>query len=361
MKITYLLLHIHLNETGAQKKVVEQINCWQNENHQVDLIIICPKGFQLLTKQITPHYIYYNSYFDFYKVYWSAFRILKKINPQLIYSRNNFYLPGLLKIFKEFPAVIEINSHEIAEWHLKKANSFIGFIKYYYYRLSNLILFRKIKAFVCVTNEIGNTIEVKKFNKPVAVIPNGTDIFKFNQRKTAKFDRKIPELVFIGTPGQKWHGIDKIFEIAKKTVGLLNFNLIGIDQKSDLPANVKCYGYLAEKDYMELMLNCDIGIGTLSLSKKEMIEACPIKVRLYLALGLPIIIGYIDSAFISKKPDWLLYINENKEVSETQIKQIVSFSYDKKNVIVPINDLINTIHLSHLEKDRLHFFEELIK
>ncbi|MOA45721.1 hypothetical protein D3C78_1681500 [compost metagenome] len=45
------------------------------------------------------------------------------------------------------------------------------------------------------------------------------------------------------------------------------------------------------------MQQADVAIGSLALYRKKMGEASPLKVREYLAYGLPVINGYLDTDF----------------------------------------------------------------
>jgi hypothetical protein len=57
---------------------------------------------------------------------------------------------------------------------------------------------------------------------------------------------------------------------------------------------VKLYGFLGQERYRALLAEVDVGIAPLALHRKHMDEACPLKTREYLALGLPVVAGYRD-------------------------------------------------------------------
>lgn len=107
------------------------------------------------------------------------------------------------------------------------------------------------------------------------------------------------QLVFIGSPGQAWHGVDAIAELAKARP-LWTFDIIGVDAAElaePAPANMIFHGRLARKDYQPLLERADLAIGTLALYRKQMKEASPLKVREYLANGLPVITAYAETDF----------------------------------------------------------------
>ncbi|MNH72616.1 hypothetical protein D3C73_247870 [compost metagenome] len=107
------------------------------------------------------------------------------------------------------------------------------------------------------------------------------------------------QLVFIGSPGQAWHGVDAIAELAKARPRW-TFDIIGVDAAElpgPVPTNMIFHGRLARKDYQPLLERSDLAIGTLALYRKQMKEASPLKVREYLANGLPVITAYSETDF----------------------------------------------------------------
>ncbi|WP_198264123.1 hypothetical protein [sulfur-oxidizing endosymbiont of Gigantopelta aegis] len=75
----------------------------------------------------------------------------------------------------------------------------------------------------------------------------------------------------------------------------------------------------------------NIAIGTLSLHKKNMKEASALKVREYVAYGLPVILGYIDSDldgcdFILNVGNYERNIHDNLK----KIKEFIRFWKDKE-------------------------------
>ncbi|RUT33465.1 glycosyltransferase [Paenibacillus zeisoli] len=112
------------------------------------------------------------------------------------------------------------------------------------------------------------------------------------------------QLVFIGSPGQAWHGVDAIAELAKARPQW-SFDLIGVDASglpAPVPVNMTFHGRLARKDYQPLLERADLAIGTLALYRKQMKEASPLKVREYMANGLPVITAYEETDFPEPVP-----------------------------------------------------------
>ena len=74
------------------------------------------------------------------------------------------------------------------------------------------------------------------------------------------------------------------------------------------------------------MSAADVAIGTLSLHTKQMEEACPLKVREYLAWGLPVIIGYKDTEFPAPDTAFLLQLPNNPTNVHDHLDQIDALS-----------------------------------
>ena len=74
------------------------------------------------------------------------------------------------------------------------------------------------------------------------------------------------------------------------------------DELTDPPPNLHLHGLLRRREYLPLLAEADVAIGSLALHRKSMEEASPLKVAEYLAYGLPTIIGYSDGRFPDGAP-----------------------------------------------------------
>ena len=117
-------------------------------------------------------------------------------------------------------------------------------------------------------------------------------------------------LAFLGTRGESWQGVDKVAELAREMPDC-DFDIVGFgahDLEQPPPANLSAHGRLSRADYQAILANADVGIGTLALHRKRMEEASPLKVREYLAHGLPVIAGYVDTDFARELPWFILRV-----------------------------------------------------
>jgi hypothetical protein len=80
----------------------------------------------------------------------------------------------------------------------------------------------------------------------------------------------------------------------------------------------------------------DIGIGTLSLYKKKMEEAAPLKVRSYLAKGIPVVIGYKDTDLWEELPFVYKIKNDSSIIDFGELEKFFKRTeyYRKSNYII---------------------------
>ncbi len=206
--------------------------------------------------------------------------------PDVIYFRYAYHSAGLPELFRQVPAVAEINSDDLAEYPLT-----LSWPKLVYHRLTRARILSSTTALVCVTHELATRLAT--FAKPTEVIANGIDLE--NKPHVSPAPAARPRLIFVGSPGSPWHGLERVNELA----GLLpdvEFDVVGCDVlRAPPPTNVHFHGVLTRERYEPLLHAATAAIGTMALYRKRMDEACPLKVREYLAAGLPVIAAYHDT------------------------------------------------------------------
>lgn len=212
-------------------------------------------------------------------------RRIRTWHPDLIYFRYGYHSAGLPALFRAIPTVAELNSDDLTEYPLT-----FGPAKMLYHRLTRRSVLAAAAAFVPVTHELRERFAA--FNKPAEVIGNGIALDTFGESPVPPAGGPV-RMVFIGSRDTPWHGMERVAEL-----GILfpdaTVDVIGGDPVP-APANVRFHGELPRTRYEPLLQAATAAIGTMGLFLKHMDEACPLKVREYLALGLPVIGGYRDT------------------------------------------------------------------
>jgi hypothetical protein len=123
--------------------------------------------------------------------------------------------------------------------------------------------------------------------------------------------------------------------------------------------NVVFHGLLNSKQYVSVASNCTVAFGTLNQQITGMKEASPLKVREYLALGIPVVIRYIDTDFQGRY-DFLLNLPiDNRRLVDFK-GEIVKFSREWQGKRVSRNEIEPFINSQNKETNRLMFFDRIL-
>ncbi len=358
MRIAYLVFWDLSQESGVLKKIAGQMRAWSGQGHTAKLFALSPDeqkwaGIQDLDTEIVPAG---NALARF----WRAAALARKVlawQPDLVYLRYATYYPPYEHLMITVPTVLEINTDDLAESRLT-----LSPLRYLYHRLTHHRLQRRAAGRVYVSGELAQ--RSKSTGAPWVVIANGIDLSAFPELPAP--DNPTPRLAFLGVPWNlgdirsNWHGYDKLAGLAA-AFPAWEFDLIGISARATafaFPPNVHLHGYLTKQEYESILARADAGIGTLALHRKRMEEACPLKVREYLAYGLPVIIAYQDTDFPEPVSFVLQLPNEehNLQRSQAEIERFVlrwqGFRVHRESIL--------HLDVNQKEKQRLAFFERVL-
>jgi len=357
MKILYLI-NYNLNEnSGVVNKIKQQVIQWRKE-HEVYIVSI--KNFTIYNSEFN---IYYKEkelprflnksgrVFTFIKLIYSAYRLpvlIDRLNFDIIYMRYLLYMPFLRKVMKQYKVIMEINSDDILEYKLNSK------MTYYYNLITRDKTLIHINGFVCVSYELKD--KFIKYGKPIRIIANGINVEEYKYYLEMK--NKKPRLVFIGSPHQSWHGIDKIEKMAEY-FNRFEFYIIGVSKKNT--NNISYLGYLPNQEATKIISKCDVGIGTLSLYKTALEEASPLKTRQYFACALPVIYAYKDSDIEGEKDFYLELENGENNMDYSQIENFVKKVYGESVYREKAREFaVDKLDYGKKEKVRIAFFDRIL-
>lgn len=331
MKIAYLIGEDLSKHPGLKHKIDTQIHYWQAKGHKVYRIqhyngtLIYPDGAELKVQCKLFNNETSSKWQRLRRLsiqYECAIKALKEVKPDLTYTRYLFPAKHVDQI-SEYARrlVIEINSDDRAEYLQKRWTT--GLLN----ALLRHRLLGKANGLIFVTDELAHKLAYSAYTHQRHIIGNGVEVDAFQFSEST--DNPVPQLVFIGSPGQSWHGLDKIGVLAEEFKEF-NFHIIGPDKLTcaelwtQVPVNVVFHGYLSNTDAQEVIKNMDVGISTLALYRKDMQEACPLKVRQYLAQGLPVIAASKDPD-IQCQQDFYLQLSNDEENILSSLDEIRDF------------------------------------
>ncbi|HOD06134.1 MAG TPA: glycosyltransferase [Anaerolineaceae bacterium] len=295
MRIAYYL-HWNMSlESGVLKKLAAQLSAWRQQGADVQIFALThalPVWSGLSSLPVTA--LLNGNFLTRDRQARQLIAQMEHWQPDVVYARFGTYYPALEVMFRRFPVVFEINTDDQLENRLAYSAWRVA-----YHQLTRSRMLKGAAGLVFVTRELAARFA---WAGPQTVIANGISLADYPELPVPQ--NESPHLVFMGHPGiardltANWHGLDRLLQMAS-IFPTWQFDVIGpsAQEVGTVPPNVHLQGYLGSAEYTPLLARSDIGIGTLALERKGMREACPLKVREYLASGLPVITAYQDTDF----------------------------------------------------------------
>jgi len=358
MRIAYITIHIapELMRGGVGKKIKTQLDLWRKAGHEVTLF------------SLTPDVIPFPEERQF--VFDAKTSLLKresnrasglrrmlddihKYKPDVIYLRFGLYSYPLHRLFKIAPTILEVNSDDRVEYSTR------GKFFYWLNRLTRGLTFGPAAGVIAPTRELTRIYPLKK-NQAVTVISNGVDVDTVEILPLPKNDK--PVLTLVGSPGMNWHGMDKLIRFAQTNPGVV-VNIVGYSAKDidmTIPANVTMHGYLSYAQIRDVLAKTDVACGTLALHRKNMQEACPLKVREAVLYGVPLILAYYDTDLSDLKLPTILQIPNTEDNLTTHAEQIREFAFAMMGKRLDFNAVAPHLDQRKKEEVRLAFFEKVM-
>lgn len=262
------------------------------------------------------------------------------------------------------------HAKEVQELKLIKRN-WQGWVASLLERLTGYVSSRQVLAVLGVTKEIAE-YEVREHNAkcPAGYYPNGIDLEQVDVLEDQRSKTHI-QIAFMCGKFSSWHGLDRLMDAVRcheeqnifgypviiHIVGEMDRTQIELIQAMSLKNTVvESHGRMIYHEYRYILSRCDIGLDSLALDRKGLKEAAALKVREYLASGLPVYSGFSDTAIPSHfsyyrtgTVDMNPIIAFAKEMKTTQRQQVRDASADyiqkldiMKNLLAWLSD--NVLH-----------------
>jgi glycosyltransferase involved in cell wall biosynthesis len=215
--------------------------------------------------------------------------------PDLAYIRHGLWYPSFDRLARHVPVVVEVGANDRAEINTKSA------VKSTLHRVTRSRYLRACSGFVFVTHELAASPAFTAFDKPHVVVSNGIDLSDYDGLP-ATVDAP-PRLVFLGHPDSPWHGVHELPGLARAFPDW-QIDVVGPrpGEIGAAPDNLHLHHAMDRAACRPILTRADVGIGTLGLYRLGTEEASPLKTREYLAHGLPVIAGYLDTDFPETVP-----------------------------------------------------------
>ncbi len=360
MRIAYVSLHWpRTRNSGVGKKIHSQLEAWAALGHETCLFMHTSTYSPL--SDLVPGRVF--SFETDGKITTEMNRIraagelisaVKEFHPEAIYLRYGIYTYPLHQLTDIAPTVEEINTNDVAQ------HAELGMLIALYNRMTRGLILERVRALVTVSRELADSQVFISYQKPTCVISNGVDLGKYDILPAPA--NPHPRLVFLGTPGYNWHGVDKLVLLARMFPDL-QIDIVGYNQLPDqepYPKNITLHGYLSSEEYLKLLARADIAISSLALHRKNLEEASPLKSREYLALGIPLVVAYLDTDLGQSNLDFLMKIPNREDNIKTHGRLIHDFAYAMRGKRVD-RKKIAKIDLKYKELERINFITGILQ
>lgn len=149
-------------------------------------------------------------------------------------------------------------------------------------------------------------IYFKLLSRNNLLMGNGIDVesYAFNEVKSDRF-RNFPvyEIVVIANLAP-WHGIDLLIEALSRLEFKFHLHIVGdgpektnlesLAKRYKLGSNISFYGKLSREEYLPILKNAHLGIGSLNWDIIDVKISSALKLREYVSAGLPVIFSSFD-------------------------------------------------------------------
>lgn len=354
MKIAFVY---HWNEgphSGVQRKVRMQTEAWARAGHEVRRIIVCRNTAAQVVLDEGQDVFPYASGLDRLRVWTRVARAVLDWQPNVVYHRFDLYSPGLVQLARRIPLVLEINTDDVEEYALQ------GRGRAAFNRLTRGRLISAAAGHVFVTRELARSSHFARYNRPSIVLSNGTSLSAAPAMPPGPTGGS-PRWVFVGTPGQPWQGVDKLPELARAWPDA-HFDVVGSgpqDLPGSVPDNLTLHGYLDRDHYQQLLQDATAAFGSLALHRKGMQEASPLKVREYLAAGVPVALAYQDTDFPQGAP-FLLPLPNTEDNLVPHLARLQAFAQEWQGRRVS-RESVSILDSAGKEQSRLAFMESMAR
>lgn len=361
MRIAYVSLHwARTKNSGVGKKIQSQIELWRGLGHAARLFMHTSKhesAVDLIEADVFPYELRGRLQTEINRIRaaQALVKAIEAFRPDMIYLRYGIYVYPAHRLMKIAPVIEEINTNDLTQ------HENLGGIYSLYNRLTRGIFLRRVRGLVTVSRELAVSSAFACYRKPTCTISNGIDLDLVVPLPAPA--NEVPRLVFIGSPGFAWHGVDKLVKFARRFPEV-QLDIVGYDklpQYEPLPANLHLYGYLSSQEYHKVLAGADAAISSLALHRIQLEEASTLKSRECLALGLPLVLAYQDTDLGDAAYDFLLKIPNKEDNIQTHGEAIRAFAHRMRGCRADRTILEKRISAISKEQQRLEFFSEILQ
>lgn len=249
---------------------------------------------------ITPNNIFFSRIRNWFILRFKYYRWLKlqEDDTDIYIIRYSSYdiFQLIYLIFSNKPTYLIHHTLEIPEILIER--NAINIIKAGIEKMIGRYSIRKCAGIIGVTQEIIDYEKkrVGNVDKFALLYPNG---IIYNNYEARDKRGSMPELLFISSYFFPWHGLDLLIDSIKENHDNFILHIIGDLSQADensarSDSRIILHGRKNQREVELVSEKCWVGLSAFALYRNNMHEACSLKVRQYLMMGLPVYSGHKD-------------------------------------------------------------------
>jgi Glycosyl transferases group 1 len=350
MQIAYFA---HVNggsSSGVIHKIAGQAQQWRSRGHIVRVFVLTRDDARQWQCVLSDAVVYrYDRVLSRLKAMTRLVHEMRRFQPKVVYMRWDLFYPQMLCLPAQAVLVVEVNTDDLYEYALG------GRIRAFYNARTRDIMLGRARGLVFVTSELSLRPSFLNYPGRHCVVTNGIRLDAYPTFPAPANEH--PRLVFIGTAGQPWHGVDKLVTLAALRRDW-RFDIVGMRNETNTSSpNIAWHGPLERARALGILAHADVGVGSLAMHRNALNEACSLKVREYLAVGLPVIYANQDSDADELDRYALRIANTESNVVD-ELPRIEAFVERSRGLRVPRSS-VSHIDVAEKERQRLALFEDL--
>lgn len=305
MKVLHFSTHYQISSGVVNQLAYEQAaakslgeNGWENlvfTNHGKDASYVVKKNF--------PGGKVVNYLLGRFSALWWLAKHAKQYDIVLL--RHNLGDPFEFLMTLVLKRYITVH-HTMELDEAKNLAGMAGVVQRHLEKILGRAIIRRAVAVIGVTNEIV-LHEQERMRADVIshVYPNGIDVNGFPAIEDVR--KGVPKFLFVAANFSPWHGLDRIFDALAEDDSQCEIHVVGkcnVEQQAHMKNDGRFtfHGELSLEGLRNISETMDVGISSLALERAGLKEACTLKVREYLASGIPVYSGHVDTALPSDFP-----------------------------------------------------------
>lgn len=289
--VGYILTFDPSRGSGLWRRLLERLDVWAGMGVTADVFICCRRDSDLVGYRdpAVPHRFHVLAGRSSFQ---AAFRLPKAVSavaPDVLYFRYNSPYPPMIGLARRWPTVMEVHADDTREWSRRP-------LKYQAMgRTFRTALLGRAVGFVFVDPDLVDSSSFPRPRLGSRLISNGVRIDpSIDYGGPRRRPPGPPRMILVAGTAERYQGVEKLLRLAAMMPDV-EFHVVGPSPAvGEVGRNVVFHGRQPPDKMPELLARADIGLANLELEDIGMRRPSPLKVREYVAAGLPCVLAHDD-------------------------------------------------------------------